>query len=61
MAAQSAVAMAAGPCSVSPVALVALAVVGPLAEALVIPAEALAAGVAAGVAVAVVPAAGAAT
>jgi hypothetical protein len=68
MAAQSAVARQRwrpGPCSVSPVALVALAVAGPLAEALVIPAEALAAGVAAGVAAggvaAAVLAAGAAT
>ncbi len=50
-----------GPCSVSPVALVALAVAGPLAKALVIPAEALAAGVASGGAAAAVPAAGAGT
>ncbi len=50
-----------GPCSVSPVAHVALAVVGLLAEALVIPEEALAAGVAAGGAAAAVPAAGAVT
>jgi hypothetical protein len=50
-----------GPCSVSPVALVALEVADLLAEALVIPSEALATGVAAGGAAAAVPAAGAVT